>query len=133
MSGTDPRGVRQISAPVVVSNADIKRTYFDMVGREHMNGRLRRKIENLRMVMPMFTVYTGLDIDLAERMPNANLWWIPEIDTEKLYQRFTSDLPRAPSLYIRSGSLRDPSHKRAAPPGHSTRKSSKRRFPAFSP
>jgi all-trans-retinol 13,14-reductase len=120
VAGVRLAGGEEISAPVVVSNADIKRTYFDMLGREHMNGRLRRKIDNLRMVMPMFTVYTGLDIDLAERMPNANLWWIPEIDTEKLYQRFTSDLPRAPSLYIRSGSLRDPSHKRAAPPGHST-------------
>jgi phytoene desaturase len=109
----------EITAPVVVSNADIKRTYLDMVGREHISSRLARKIEGLRMVPPIFTVYLGLDVDLRERIPNANLWWIPDYDLEKLYQGVDARLPDAPSLYIRSSSLKDPGNMHGAPPGHS--------------
>ncbi|HEX8066863.1 MAG TPA: NAD(P)/FAD-dependent oxidoreductase [Thermoleophilaceae bacterium] len=110
----------EISAPVVVSNADLKRTYFDLVGREHLPRRVVRSVEKMRMVLPIFTVYLGLDIDLRERLPNANLWWLPDYDIEKLYDDTWEGIPDWwPSAYIRSSSLKDPSNMHGAPPGHS--------------
>ena len=71
----------ELLAPVVVSNADIKRTYLDMVGREHLSARTVRRVDGWRMTLPFVNVYLGLDIDLADRMPNTNLFSMPTWDS----------------------------------------------------
>jgi all-trans-retinol 13,14-reductase len=109
-----------MSAPVVISAADIKKTFAELVGREHLPWRFRRRVDRFRMVDPIFAVYLGLDIDLGERLSNANLWWMPGHDLEAMYKEVHVGIPESPSAYVRSGSLRDPSNRFAAPPGHST-------------
>lgn len=63
-----------LAAPIIVSNADVKRTYLELVGRKQLPAKTVERIERYRMAVPLFCVYLGLDIDLAERIPNTNYW-----------------------------------------------------------
>jgi len=71
------------------------------------------------MVPPIFNVYLGLDIDLNDRVPNANLWWLPDVDQEALYEKAAAGLAEDPGFYMVSGTLKDPTNPHMAPPGHS--------------
>ncbi len=119
-------GVRLISgqalrAPVVVSNADIKRTYLELVRREHLKPRTVSKVERLRMALPLFSVYLGLDISLADRLPNTTLWAYPTYDIEGFYaSTYHGEVPDRLPVFLTSASVKDPGNSHAAPPGHST-------------
>jgi phytoene dehydrogenase-like protein len=126
ISGGRVQGVRledgeTIGAPVVVSNADIKRTFFELVRPEHVSGRFLRGVRRYRMSPPIFTVYLGLDIDLSDRSPNTNWWWAGSMDNEDGYEPYTHRrVPREPWTYTVSGSLKDPDNREIAPEGHSS-------------
>ena len=131
VSGVRLSGGEELFAPVVVSNADIKRTYLEMVGREHLSARMARRVTGWRMTLPFVNVYLGLDIDLAGRMPNTNLFSMPTWDSLDLLwtdavQGIGSAAPSAwqrelggrLGAYVHSSTVKDPdSH--FAPAGHS--------------
>ncbi|MDQ3933967.1 MAG: NAD(P)/FAD-dependent oxidoreductase [Actinomycetota bacterium] len=107
-----------LHAPVVVSNADVKRTYLDLVGRERLRKSTVRQTERYRMALPMATLYLGLDIDVSERMPAPQYWAHRDADIEGHYRnayegRFDPDLP----IYLTSATVKDPGNPHAAPPG----------------
>ncbi len=108
-----------ITAPVVVSGTDIRTTYLDLVGEEHVSRRLVRRVKRNRDTPATFSVYLGLDIDLKDRIPNQNLWWNPKIDQDELYREFSMTLPEDPCYLMVSGSRKDPGNTHMAPPGHS--------------
>ena len=54
---------QEIDAPVVISNADVKRTFIDLVGENHLKPETLEHIRDLKMAVPLFCVYLGLDID----------------------------------------------------------------------
>jgi all-trans-retinol 13,14-reductase len=124
------RGVRmrdgeEIFAPVVISNSDYKKTYLDLVGREHLSKIRTKRTERVTMALPLFCVYLGLDIDISTEMPNSILWNHPHADQEKLYSaaydadfadEVIDDLP----VFVTSGSVKDPDNPHSAPPGFST-------------
>jgi enediyne polyketide synthase len=51
-----------IEADRVVVNADVQRTFLELVGREHLDPRFARRIEGLRTSCSAFLVLLGLDI-----------------------------------------------------------------------
>ena len=59
--GVRLHGGEEIGAEVVVSAADYKLTWAELVGDEHLTRRLRRKLASLEMTLPMFAVYVALD------------------------------------------------------------------------
>jgi phytoene dehydrogenase-like protein len=119
-TGVQLVGGEQIAAPVVVSNADIKRTYLELVGSEHVSQRTLRRLDRYRMALPLFTVYLGLDIDLADRMPNTQFWAFSTTDVERLYRHAYEGTPTSEhGIYITSASLKDPDNPHVAPAGHS--------------
>ena len=110
-----------IRAPVVVSNADVKRTYLELVGREHLRKRTVRRVEGYRMALPLATVYLGLDIDLADRMPATQYWAHTSTDVEGRYRHaYEGTADPDPALYVTSATLKDPDNPRIAPPGCSS-------------
>jgi all-trans-retinol 13,14-reductase len=109
----------EITAPVVASNVDLRYTYLEMLGDEHVSWRLKRKLNRWRITPPIFNTYLGLDIDLNDRLPNQNLWWLPLVDQDLLYHNFTTRIPDNPGFYMVSGTLKDPTNPHIAPPGHS--------------
>jgi ferredoxin--NADP+ reductase len=121
----------KLLARVVVSNADIKRTYLDMVGREHLSAWTVRRVDGWRMTLPFVNVYLGLDVDLADRMPNTNLFSMPTWDSLDLLwtdtvQGIGSRTPAAwqeelrgrLGAYVHSSTVKDPAG-HYAPAGHS--------------
>ncbi len=114
------RGGGSIDAPVVVSNADLKRTVLELVGPEHFPAATVERVKSFRMSLPLFTVYLGLDVDLRERgLPNANFWIWPTTDLEGVYSRLEGgEIPDPPVAYVACATLKDPTSARIAPPGY---------------
>ncbi|MGU3293221.1 NAD(P)-binding protein [Williamsia sp. M5A3_1d] len=122
-----------IPAPVVVSDADIIKTYTDLVGLAHLPALLRRRVERWKMSQPLINGFVGVDLDLGDR-PNSNYFAIPSWDDAtslRSLARFGphvgggkgfdngADWARAMAsrqpMFVQSSSRRDPSHTRAAP------------------
>jgi phytoene dehydrogenase-like protein len=110
----------EIDAPIVVSNADLKRTVRELVGEEHFAPETVERVEAFRMSLPLFAVYAGLDVDLgALGRPNTNHWLWGSYDIEGIYERVENgELPDENLAYITVTSLRDPHSRHIAPAGH---------------
>lgn len=114
-------GGEELRAPVVISNADLKRTYLDLVGAERLRPRTLARLSRARMSLPLFCVYLGLDVDLGERMPNTNYYLFPSWDAESPYSAcYEGGLPPEPPVYMTAATVKDPYTKALAPPGCSS-------------
>lgn len=115
----------ELRSDIVVSNADIKRTLLELVGPKRLNPHTVAQVESYRMALPLFSVYLGLDFDLADHIPNTNYWCHPSFDGELAYQRCRDDRwpdelrPEDYFAYITSASVKDPHSTHLAPAGHS--------------
>ncbi|WP_067651437.1 phytoene desaturase family protein [Nocardia harenae] len=73
VTGVTLAGGERIAAPVVVSNADLKRTYLEMLEPEVVPARTRRRVAGYRMAWPLFIVYLGVDTDLSA-LGSGQIW-----------------------------------------------------------
>jgi phytoene desaturase len=120
-AGVRLSGGEELRASVVVSNADLKRTYLDLVGSERLRARTVERLSRMRMSLPLFCVYLGLDIDLSERMPNTNYYLFPNWDAESSYEDcYQGRFPEEPPVYLTAASVKDPHTRALAPPGHTS-------------
>ncbi len=110
-------------APVVVSNADYRRTMLGLVGEERLPRRLAAKTRDARMALPWASVYVALDIDIEQ---HANLWWYRSDDIEGFYAGLRAGADTASGgtgtadfLFASFASGKDPVTPRICPPGHS--------------
>lgn len=116
--GTSPPA-EELHAPVVVSNADLKRTYLELLPPEVVSGRLRRRVQGFEMPAPLFIVYLVIDRDLrAEGVPNRNWAVIDYDDIESMYAAYArGELSSEQAVWITSASLKDPANPRLCRPG----------------
>jgi phytoene dehydrogenase-like protein len=110
-----------IDAPVVVSNADLKRTVTRLVGEQHFGADTVDRVRAFRMSLPLFVVYLGVDVDyVAQGRPNSNLMVWGSYDIERIYAALEAgQMPDEDFVYITIASLKDPTNPRLAPPGYS--------------
>ncbi len=121
VTGVRLEGGEELRAPLVVSNADLKRTMLDMAGPEHVSAATCEKIANYRMALPAFVVYLGLDMDLRGRMPATNYWYYSSFDLETLYaQASNGQVPDETFCFISVGSVKDPETETIAPKGYTS-------------
>ena len=119
--GVGLRDGEQIRSEVVVSAADFKRTWTDLVGEEHLTRRLRRRLANLEMTLPMFAVYVALDVDLRERDTPPLAWVWPTNDVDGYYREVAAGrCPERMPVGISCPTAKDPEGTHSAPPGCST-------------
>jgi phytoene dehydrogenase-like protein len=111
---------QEIDAPIVVSNADLKRTVLELVGAEHFSADVVERVRAFRMSLPLFAVYVGLDVDLAAQgLANTNHWLWGTTDIEGIYEQIEhGELPDENLAYITVTSLRDPESRQVAPEGY---------------
>lgn len=126
----------RIYAKAIISNADIKRTYRDLVGYENLPRSMVRKNENWKMSWPLINAFFGIEIDLSNT-PNSNYFVIPNWKASKSYLSLMSidrrilskaykrnaldwatDFAENQPAYIQSSTRRDPSNIHSAPKGH---------------
>ncbi len=119
VAGKKNRAPQEIDAPVVVSNADLKRTFSELVGAEHWAPETIERVRSLEMALPLFCVYLGLDIDLRARgMPNSNHFIWGDYDIEGVYDELDAgQLASKAMCYITAASLKDPESRHLAPEG----------------
>ncbi|MEV5281237.1 NAD(P)/FAD-dependent oxidoreductase [Streptomyces sp. NPDC051993] len=107
-----------LKSPLVVSNADYRRTVLDLVGEDHFPRKLVAKTRDAKMGLPFATLYIALDRELPAR-PNANLWWYRDDDIATYYEQLASgSIDPVPFLFMSFASLKDPGARHVCPPGH---------------
>ena len=127
-----------IDAAAVVSDADIIKTFTDLVGFEHLSRRFARRVQRWKMSQPLINGFFGVEIDLSDR-PNSNYFAIPSFDDAGSYRSLADfgrnvmsgkgydsgdawarEMAARQPMFVQSSSQRDPSNHRAAPEGHAT-------------
>ena len=125
VAGRAVRGVvlsdgTELSAPIVISNADYRRTVLDLVGPEHFSKKLIMNTREAEMCLPYATTYVALDREITNQT-ETNIWWYDTDDIDAYYRQLTDG--RHPDeikfLFISFGSLKDPGSRHICPPGHS--------------
>jgi phytoene dehydrogenase-like protein len=112
--------IEAIEAPVVVSNADLKRTFRELVGEEHLDPDTVEHIRSLRMSIPLFCVYLGVEADYAaEGFGNTNHFIWGTHDLEGIYDELESGRTSSDAMaYVTMASLKDPVSRHLAPEGY---------------
>lgn len=67
-------GGEVFTAPVVVSNADLKRTYAELLDPSVVSPITKALVSSYSMAWPLFNTYFGLDIDLSKTMTSSQIW-----------------------------------------------------------
>ncbi|WP_446221261.1 phytoene desaturase family protein [Nocardia sp. IBHARD005] len=132
VTGVELTDGTRFNAPIVVSNADIKKTYLDMVGREHLRRTTVWRVEKMRMSQAFMNCYIGVDIDLSTQIPNTNFYSVPtDEDVTALFRDLSDNVnnrshselltemaARLPA-YVSVTTIKDPDNRSAAPAGSS--------------
>lgn len=109
----------RIEAPVVVSNADYRRTITQLVGRDHVSPATAAWAEEARMTLGLVCIYVVVDRELDG--PNTNYFVFRDYRTDELYAELDQgSLPdgEPPFAYIALASKKDPGNAELCPPGH---------------
>ncbi|KAA8883041.1 NAD(P)/FAD-dependent oxidoreductase [Nocardia colli] len=138
VTGVRLRDGEILTAPVVVSAADIKRTYRDLIGYEQLPRWAVMRNEHYKMALPLINGYFGIEIDLAGT-PNTNyytipattwkaadsLWSLSRMSSQLLTgagrrdpRQWAEDFALRQPTYVQSSTRRDPANHFSAPPGH---------------
>lgn len=127
----------EIAAAAVVSDADIIKTYKELVGLEHLPRLHRERVKHWSMSHPLINGFFGVEFDVHSQL-NSNYFAIPDwgVATSLLsltrFSRSVIDgkgfcdgrawahaMAAQQPMYLQSSSRRDPDHA-AAPEGHAT-------------
>lgn len=110
---------RELRAPLVISNADYRRTIQHMVGREHLAPGTVDWAEQAQMTLGLICTYVVVDKVLDG--PNTNYFVFSDYRTDDMYDELDAGhLPSgtAPFAYIAIASRKDPGNAELCPPGH---------------
>ncbi len=120
VTGKKNRRPEEIRAPIVISNADLKRTVHELVGDENWAPETIKRVDEMKMSVPLFCAYIGLDIDLVEAgMPNSNHFIWGDYNIENVYDELDAgEFTSKAMCYITAASLKDPDSEHLAPRGH---------------
>lgn len=107
-----------ISTPLVVSNADYRRTILELCGAErNFDQKLVNRARTATMRLPWSVAYVVLDTELTDQR-NANVWWYGTEDIEKAYaQLLAGQADPVPFVFLSFASLKDPRDGLVCPPG----------------
>jgi phytoene desaturase len=103
---------QRISAPVVISNADARQTFEDLVGAEHLPPAFLTRLRALRPSLSVIAAFMATDLDLRSLGARHEIFAYSSWDHD---QNYADNLAGRPSSVIISvPTLADPS---LAPPG----------------
>lgn len=110
----------EIRAPLVVSNADAKRTFLEMVGEQYLSQALVERVQAYRMALPLFVIYLAMEVDPSELgYPATNLALLPAYNMEEQYALcYEGRIPDRPPILMSIASLKDPVSPNLAPRGY---------------
>jgi phytoene dehydrogenase-like protein len=110
-------GVFDVRAGVVISNADYKRTFLNLIDPEQVPAAYLKRVQQSRMGGAVFLTCLGIRGDLRPGLGANNVWQFDDYDTERGYRWTPGEAPMPRGSYITSASLKDPGTTTHAPPG----------------
>jgi phytoene dehydrogenase-like protein len=102
-------GIRTVRAPLVISNADVKLTVDELVGREHFPEAFVSKIRRFEMAAPLFSVYLGLSMPATD-LPGSSgsMWLVTDLDQDAEYELIRrGEMSDHPGVFVSAGTLKD--------------------------
>ena len=107
----------ELRAPLVISNAGVRRTFEELVPEAHRPPEVLELLARIPPSSPYLCLYVGLDRSDAELgLTGTNLWLYPDEHHDENVHRFALD-PDAPfpMLYVSFPSAKDPDFQRRCP------------------
>ena len=100
-------------APAILSNADPHKTYFDLIGQEHLSKRILKKLNRTKYTAGALNLFMVTDMDLrAAGMDSGNIWYssVPDLDEvfDTLMKKDILEDPVFPAMFLSSCTLKDP-------------------------
>lgn len=117
VEGGQARGVRladgrQLRAPVVISNADARLTFEQLVGPEHLPARFLRRLQRFEPALSAYVLYAATDMDLAAAGAVHETFVYRHWDHDDTYRDILAGEPGG--MWVNVPTIVDPS---LAPPG----------------
>ena len=104
----------EIRSQYVISNADPEVTFGKLIGREHLNKRLQRKLDRVKYSVSALSLFFAVDMDLREAgLDSGNFWFYDNADVDGLYRQgqtasgLEDEMPGA--MFLTVTTLKDPS------------------------
>lgn len=95
-----------VRAPVVISNADYRRTILDLVGARHFPAEVVAGAQQARMALPIVILYLAISQDVPP-LPASNLWWFESEDIDGIFAELADGKLGQPRFaFISSGSAK---------------------------
>ena len=105
----------EIRAGVVISNADPEVTFGQMIGRDKLSARLKRKVDSVKYSTSCLSLFFATDMDLRRGagLDSGNFWYYDHADLDKLYSDGLTDAllheETPPMQFLTVTTLKDPS------------------------
>jgi prolycopene isomerase len=85
VAGVIVKGER-INAPVVISNADMRQTIFNMIGEEFFPKRYMQRLKRMQTSLSVFVVYIATDLDLSALNVKHESFYYQDFDHDVNFQ-----------------------------------------------
>lgn len=109
VQGVESADGRRIKASYIVSNTNLKQTFYQLVGKEYLKRRFMKKIEGKELSLSCFILYLGIALDLKSLGLNFRTNVYPTYDTERQYEILKNgEIPEEFSFVMTFPSLIDP-------------------------
>ena len=112
----------EVRAKAVLSNADLKKTWLELLEPGSLGEQARQQADAWEMAGALFMTCLGVRGDLRELgMSDANYWIFDTFDIESVYRDcMEAERARIRGIYVTSASLKDPGTQGHAPDGYQT-------------
>lgn len=112
--GVELENGHQLFANQIISNADVGITYNQLIGREHLSGKLKKKLEKTIYSCTSLMLFLTLDMDVRKAgLDSGNIWMMPDKDADDYYDKaMSADLTSMEGfegMFISCTTLKDPS------------------------
>jgi phytoene dehydrogenase-like protein len=103
-----------IRAGIVVSNADPEVTFGQLIGRDRLPSRLRRKLDSVTYSTSCLSLFFATDMDLRRAgLDSGNMWYYDHPDVDRIYTDGLTDAAvreeTPPGMFLTVTTLKDPS------------------------
>ena len=102
---------QRIQAPVVVSNADARQTFEELVGMEHLSGHFVKSLDRMKPSLSAYVAYMATDLDVRKVEAGHEMFLYRSWDHDETYRKILEGTPSGVAVTIPT--LVDPS---LAPP-----------------
>jgi all-trans-retinol 13,14-reductase len=114
VTGVELESGEEIRAGVIISNADPEVTFGQLIGKDKVSARLKRKVESVRYSTSCLSLFFATDMDLrAEGLDSGNMWYYDHPDVDRIYMDGLTDAAlrdeTPPGMFLTVTTLKDPS------------------------